>query len=131
VTWAQLAERKDLVSKFVLCHPGWLPPEPTVRSGLGLTPFTRAGLRGRCRSDLLWGYDCPLEEHEIEADHMFPVALGGPAVGTNQVWLCRLHNQWKGCDLLPFPWELGEPEWLQVQLQRLGRIVSATARLDV
>lgn len=129
--WGSVAQRSDLVSRLVSCHPGWLPPSPYLRAGLGLTAFRPGARRGPCRADLLWGYECPLKEQAIEADHHFPVALGGPAVGTNQVWLCRLHNQWKGADLLPFRWEDGEPEWLQVQQEQLHRLVSTEARLDV
>ncbi len=129
--WDELAKREDLVTRFVLCHPGWLPEDADLHRGLGLTGFNVRTHRGRCRSDVLWGYECPLREHEIEADHLFPGALGGPAVGTNQIWLCRLHNQWKGADLLPYPWEAGEPEWVARQLENLRRLLADGARLHI
>lgn len=131
VPWGQLKEPSGLVEKLLRCHPGWLPHGQSVRVALGLTSFPRRSLVGRCEAVLLWGYNCPLKERDIQADHLFPLALGGPADGTNQVWLCDLHNQWKGCDLIPFPWELGEPQWLAQHLQRLSSMISPEARLEV
>ncbi len=76
-----------------------------------------------CQSDVVWGYKCPLTEESIESDHFFPRALGGPAIGTNQVWLCRTHNQWKGSDLMHYPWERGAPEWLDRQIERMRVLI--------
>lgn len=130
VSWLNSRNSTSLEARLVLCHPGWLPTGRTTLIGLGLSEFRLSEVRGTCRADIIWGYKCPLPEQTIEADHMFPRALGGPATGTNQVWLCRLHNQWKSCDLLAFPWEFGEPEWLSEQIARVQEVVTEGARLD-
>jgi hypothetical protein len=130
VSWgAYAAKSLNLEQKLVLCHPGWLSNIEKHRAGLGLTAFGAEPSRGLCGAKSLWGYDCPLGEQTIESDHVFPKALGGPADGTNQIWLCRLHNRWKGSDLLPFPWEDGEPRWLSDQVARIGAVVPLSSLL--
>jgi hypothetical protein len=123
VSWFEFSASASLASALVLCHPLWLDAPAAHREGLGLHSF-RGGVVGReCQSRALWGYPCPLTEEPIESDHLFPMSLGGPAVGTNQVWLCRVHNQWKGANLMDFPWERGIPAWLPDQIERMVRLV--------
>jgi hypothetical protein len=116
-SWLEVAQQQTLARLFVLCHPAWLEGSATQPAGLGLHEFQGSATGGECQANLLWGYDCPLTEEEIQSDHLFPLALGGPAVGTNQVWLCRVHNQWKSSNLLEYPWERGEPQWLARQVE--------------
>lgn len=119
-----------LAEQLVLCHPAWLSDSRSLLRGLGLVSFSLREARGECQSDVLWGYSCPLAEHPIQADHLFPSSLGGPAVGTNQVWLCQLHNQWKSSDLASYPWERGEPPWLRDQIARMAAVVEVGAHLE-
>src|SRR5687767_14285109 len=126
-TWAQLATTSTTTPvRLLLCHPAWLnDPEHLV--GLGLYPFRGTATSVDCSAMELWGYQCPLTSEQIEADHLFPLSLGGPAVGTNQVWLCRVHNQWKGANLMDFPWERDEPAWLSEQIDRMSRLVDGSS----
>lgn len=71
-----------------------------------------------CQSEILWGYKCELEG-EIEVDHLFPYSLGGPSNGSNKLHLCRLHNRLKSSDIHFYPWEKGEPAWLEVVLGKI------------
>lgn len=79
-----------------------------------------AGAQGiSCQSHLLWGYRCPYADEPLEADHLFPYSWGGPSLGTNKIFLCKMHNRCKASDIHLYPWELGEPPWLKGVLQRL------------
>lgn len=130
-TWQNVFSRAaDLPTKMVLCHPRWLAAEVDRARVLNLGSFDGGERRGICASERLWGYACPLLHEPLHADHLFPRSLGGPRLGTNQVWLCRLHNSWKSADLVSFPWEEGEPTWLEQQLLTVSRVVSAGARLE-
>lgn len=120
--WQELATLDSLPARLLLCHPQWLD-DPAGMAGLGLVSFMGRGVGGRCQSVDLWGYECPLTEEGFEADHLFPRSLGGPATAANQVWLCRVHNQWKGTDLIHFPWERGRPSWLDQQVERMATFV--------
>lgn len=122
-SWEHVAREANLARRFVLCHPAWLQGASREPSALGLHGFV-GGERGRkCQANLLWGYDCPLTEEEIQCDHLFPLSLGGPALGTNQVWLCQIHNQWKSSNLLEYPWERGEPQWLVKQIAEFAACI--------
>jgi hypothetical protein len=127
VFWLGARDQADsLARRLVLIHPGW--HEGDVSRALQLVPFTGTLRGGRCHSERLWGYRCPLSDMRIEADHIFPMALGGPAKGTNQVWLCSLHNGWKSSDLLAFPWEEEEPAWLGAQLEQVEALLPEDSR---
>ena len=79
----------------------------------------------KCRSMLLWGYECPFEDiNQLAADHCFPYSLGGPTLATNKIYLCKWHNQIKAGDIHIFPWELGEPQWLLPMIDRIKRLLS-------
>jgi hypothetical protein len=76
----------------------------------------------RCESALIWGYTCGLDPAgALAADHLFPWAMGGPTVATNQVMLCRYHNLVKTSDVHVYPWERGEPQWLREVVDTLAR----------
>lgn len=130
-SWQEMALGTDLVSDLVLCHPGWFGGLAYVPTGLGLTSFVGTTRVGRCDSTHLWGYECPLQESAMESDHLFPKSLGGPALPTNQVWLCKVHNGWKSSDLSAFPWEDGRPAWLDGQLDRIRSLVVPTDSLTL
>jgi hypothetical protein len=81
----------------------------------------------KCESRRIWGYECTVSIREygrIEADHVFPYALGGPTIGGNKVHLCRLHNSSKGNDFHLFPWEQGTPKWLPDIISKIRRIIN-------
>jgi hypothetical protein len=122
---------KDVPSTLVLCHPGWVGGIAAAPNGLGLTRFLGRSMPGRCASRRIWGYDCPLREEAVESDHLFPRALGGPGVATNQIWLCRLHNAWKSSDLTLFPWETPRPHWLDEQVHRMRDLAAGSSRLEI
>jgi hypothetical protein len=130
VGWVELSEITDLAARLLLCHPLWLDAVDDHKIGLGLHGFRGGGSSRVCESHLLWGYECPLTDERIESDHLFPMSLGGPAVGTNQVWLCRVHNQWKASNLMDYPWERGEPPWLDRQISRMRELVPADGVLN-
>jgi hypothetical protein len=92
----------------------------------GPRSFAReAGMGGlACASDQVWGYACQCREDDqlLRADHLFPYALGGPTEAANKVYLCRFHNDLKGCDIHCYPWERGEPSWLHAVVKRVARI---------
>ena len=123
-TWHSISAETDLPARFILCHPQWLEEPELHADGLGLRPFRGQGRGSHCQTEILWGYKCPLTEVPIECDHRFPSSLGGPALGTNQVWLCQVHNRWKAADLLAFPWELGEPAWVEDQVASFAGLVT-------
>ena len=123
VSWFEFDPNDGLATALILCNPLWLEDPGAHREGLGLHPFRGAGSGRECQATALWGYNCPLTEETIESDHLFPMSLGGPAVGTNQVWLCRVHNQWKSANLMDFPWERRRPPWLDTQIERMARLV--------
>lgn len=122
--WFDMAASPDLTlpRALLLCHRMWLRDEADVDRRLGLGSFPRTRTTGQCQATVLWGYECHLE-FPLQQDHLFPAALGGPAVNTNHVWLCSLHNGWKGADLTAYPWERGWPDWLSPQLERMRDIV--------
>lgn len=127
--WSFFRPLTTLPARLLLCHPLWLDDDRN-RLALGLHGF-KGHVSGRtCQSSVLWGYECPLTEESIESDHLYPVSLGGPAIGTNQIWLCRVHNMWKGADLLGFPWERGEPLWVDNQLRRMETFVHADTTIN-
>lgn len=76
----------------------------------------RTGLR--CRSDIIWGYECPNEGAHVVADHVFPWAFGGPTVASNLIYLCELHNSVKGADFHTYPSFADAPSWLDAVLER-------------
>jgi hypothetical protein len=80
----------------------------------GLDPLTAQ----ECEAERLWGYACPSKD-DLQADHEWPYSLGGPTSVDNLTWLCRLHNQSKGCDIHCWPWERDVPDWLRMQVQGL------------
>jgi hypothetical protein len=125
-TWQAFAvDAATLPERLVLVHPGWHRGDVTAQ--LLLQSFSGSLTGSECQSDRLWGYDCPLTSTQIHCDHVFPRALGGPRDGTNQVWLCALHNGWKSSDLFAYPWEVGEPHWLQGQLTRVSGLLPPDA----
>lgn len=122
-SWFEFDPFASLPTALLLCHPGWLSDPSSQAAGLGLGAFRGASRGLRCEAFSLWGYECPLTEEGIESDHLFPRSLGGPWVGSNQVWLCQVHNAWKSSDLMHFPWERGRPAWLDPHLQRMQGVV--------
>lgn len=77
-----------------------------------------------CAAERIWGYACPIARSDKPAaDHLFPFSLGGPTLASNKVHLCRWHNQIKAADIHVYPWELGQPPWLDDVLKRISRFM--------
>ncbi len=74
----------------------------------------------RCECHLYWQIACPFEGlTDFSADHVFPYSLGGPTEPNNRMVLCRLHNQMKSNDVHFYPWERGQPSWLEPVVRRI------------
>jgi hypothetical protein len=92
---------------MVLLHPKWheeLSFQP-LSDPRGLASFSSANVRATCRSNELWGYECPYKDSRIHIDHTFPFARGGATKNDNAMYLCREHNLSKSTDLHLIPWE--------------------------
>lgn len=117
-----------LPAKLVLLHPLWLEfgGETTARRarrsfGMRVPPSAH------CESEQLWGYGCPFGSRaEIEVDHLFPWALGGPTIAENALFLCRHHNRAKGHDVHLIPWEQpGHFGWVDAELEQVAQLVTS------
>lgn len=129
-TWFELEKESDEATRLLLCHPGWVRPDIDAVRALKLGNFRGdSESDGPCGSGMVWGYECPLADEPLESDHLFPQSLGGPTLGTNHVYLCRVHNAWKSADLLAFPWELGVPAWQPEQAALVRDRLGPGARL--
>jgi hypothetical protein len=87
--------------------------------------WTRRPFTQRCEARRLLGRECPFNsvqdpelQESIEADHLWPHALGGPSVGSNRLWLCRVHNGMKAASVDHFHWA-EYPRWLDGYLKCL------------
>ena len=133
--WRDCFEEKDksITLRLALLHPDHYqrlrdkraPEAATLQREIqGRRQFPREGSCGKCESELLWGYACPLNSPQIEQDHLFPYSLGGPTNHKNRIVLCRYHNMVKAADVHRLPWEGAanriEP-WLDAQLEVLHR----------
>jgi hypothetical protein len=58
-----------------------------------------------CRSNEIWGYECPFKSSSIHVDHMFPYSKGGVTHAENAMHLCADHNLLKHSDVHWIPWE--------------------------
>jgi hypothetical protein len=126
-TWSEMASWISTIElRLLLVHPGWHKGNPDV--SLDLVSFSTGAKGVECQAQDLWGYKCPITNPILQADHIFPRSLGGPRRGTNMMWLCSIHNGWKAADLLSFPWERGEPPWLEEQLQRVDQLLPIGAQ---
>ena len=67
--------------------------------------FAPAGKFAKCRSNDVWGYDCPFNDSRIHVDHMFPQSRGGLTHQQNSMYLCSEHNMSKHTDIHLIPWE--------------------------
>lgn len=76
-----------------------------------------------CQAKAIWGYDCPLKDTKLEADHLFPYAAGGPTVSENRIWLCSYHNKVKSNDIHMYPWEQQEPKWVGSRLKVIASYI--------
>jgi hypothetical protein len=122
---AALEVAESLPERLLLLHPVWLEGVTDAWKVQGPAGFGPIKNPSRCKADLLWGYACPLAHEPLQSDHVFPYSLGGPTTGMNRLALCAVHNGWKGADLVNFPWERGEPDWLGDQLQTIRRVFRA------
>ncbi len=103
-----------MVDRLVLAHPGLRSePRQELHQGRRGFEFRGIGARKACAAERIWGIPCQLPDNgEMQADHLFPYALGGPTVAPNRLVLCATHNAGKAVDVHLFPWEEGEPRWL-------------------
>ena len=105
---------------MVLLHPRWHDElKFTTKSDpRGLTNFSAAAIRAKCRSHELWGYECPYEGSKIHIDHTFPFSRGGATKDDNAMYLCKEHNLSKSTDLHLVPWEtFTQKLWIKTELE--------------
>jgi hypothetical protein len=116
-----LAQQLPFPRAMALAHPSWFPGGLDRRIIQGKASFDppRRSSSDVCRSQVLWGYNCPFTGRAFHADHLFPYSAGGPTEGSNYLLLCEVHNRFKSGDIHLFPWELGEPGWLRPMLSRM------------
>lgn len=129
-----LAGRCDPVAAMVLAHPMFYESGTDYISERSSSCPVRGDRRFPsgaavqplgCRADVIWGYACPgIWAPGLTADHLFPWGFGGPTVGDNLLPLCSLHNSLKSADIHLFPWESGQPLWLEATLARVARVRS-------
>ena len=122
--YATYVREPDVATGLALAHPSWYEAavrlaEPDPRGPRAFAP--PPGRSQTCDSSLVWGYSCELRSDGLQADHHFPFQSGGPSDPRNIIYLCRLHNQGKSCDVHLFAWEKGVPTWLGDLLQRVER----------
>lgn len=80
-----------------------------------------------CQGEKIWGYECNLNVETGEVlhmDHIFPYSHGGPTLPSNKIRLCPVHNSLKGTDIHLYPWEDGEPDWLESRVMRILKVLS-------
>lgn len=116
---------------FALLHPQYFAEDPvlTVRlqGSRQFKPAELAAVEGHgCQSKRIWGYACDLSSgSSLNADHVFPYALGGPTISSNLLPLCRYHNQVKTHDIHLYPHWQAAPSWvwqgLRQRLEALAR----------
>lgn len=104
-------------SAMALVHPRLLKEHDQWVEGRRIFNERESSEWCRCQASLVWGYDCPFDFEEFQADHLFPFAFGGPTVTENKVWLCPTHNSVKSADVHLFPWEAAQPAWLDPQIR--------------
>jgi hypothetical protein len=127
MSWLELQERHPsssltLPQRVTLIHPA-RHDELVTRSR-----FTRRFSQGipnyeTCASKVLWGYEC-LGPNQLEIDHLFPYALGGPTLPQNALYLCKEHNRAKGHDVHLVPWSVKQFAWLDGEISELGHLHS-------
>ena len=105
-----LAKNDDSFLGLALIHPDHLKTldgdQQQIRTQIQGSRSFKEGLKtGKCQSELLWGYECPLKNAELQTDHLFPFSLGGPTTGNNSMTLCKYHNMVKSNDIHCYPWE--------------------------
>jgi hypothetical protein len=83
--------------------------------------FPSAQSFSKCRSDALWGYQCPFQDARVHIDHTFPHSKGGVTSSQNAMYLCDEHNQSKHTDIHLIPWELFplSNEWIVKSVEHL------------
>jgi hypothetical protein len=121
-----LAGHLALPEAMALLHPdhyaAWDYTD-RIRGGRVFKPeASQYGLQ--CGASHIWGYQC--SRNDLAADHVFPYSLGGPTTSTNKLLLCTRHNTAKSSDIHFYPWEQGEPPWLESTLGNIAIVVSRT-----
>lgn len=107
---------------LVLIHPNWyrhLEDEGSSTSVRGRRAFRLSSRRGECDSQRCWGYRCPHHHADIQVDHFFPYALGGPTEPENALWLCSTHNAGKGGDIHVVPLRAATERWFPTVLEKI------------
>ena len=141
-TVARYESSKDLYIGLSLLHPCYLEgvgcSEKEAKSLIervqGQRAFVGSGAGKPCRSELLWGYECPLSSDEMQLDHLFPYSLGGPTIGANAIPLCRIHNLMKSSDIHCFPWECADTRlspWLDNQIKKVQDALTPYLGVDM
>jgi hypothetical protein len=100
------SESNSLPELMVLIHPRFINRLNLSSSQLfGPDKFNPATHNVKCRSQELWGYECPFIESKIHIDHSFPRSRGGATHTLNAMYLCEEHNLPKSSDIHLYPWD--------------------------
>jgi hypothetical protein len=86
-----------------------------------------------CRSNEIWGYECPFKSPNIHVDHMFPYSKGGATHSQNAMHLCAEHNLIKHSDIHWIPWEKlpDNNEWIITSLKVLFNFAARNSSLKI
>ena len=107
---------------MVLIHPRFMKAlDLDVKLLLG-GDFAPNAIDGqKCRSEEVWGYECPFVSSKIHIDHSFPRSRGGATHPMNAMYLCDNHNLMKSSDVHMYPWEKLELnlEWINATLEKI------------
>jgi len=121
-----LDDELKLAASLALAHPDHYKELPNSNQIRGQRSFSKDTAHDsiNCSCKTIWGYKCSVNIAlwGISADHLFPFSLGGPTIGSNKMYLCAMHNQLKGNDVHFYPWEQGEPIWLQDTLFKIHQL---------
>lgn len=115
----------SLPEAAALVHPCHYRHLVSVKTILGQPSFSERDSAEwcQCQSEDVWGYECPLDVDQYEADHLFPWAAGGPTAVENRIWLCSFHNQSKSSDVHLYRWEGPEPKWIGGRLGAIAAVL--------
>lgn len=113
----------SVLHAYALLHPTWFPLHATQRAvqwGRSFGPLDLSN-DDACQAPQYWGVECSRRDN-LEADHAFPYALGGPTEGRNMALLCRMHNRQKAGDVHLYDWPQTAPAWVWDALSRRARL---------
>lgn len=113
----EISETGSNPRHFALLHPEFLvlhfSTELSASIRGSMTFPNEMPLGNSCESSVIWGYECPVTQSDIQhSDHVFPFSLGGRTEPTNRLRLCDRHNLFKTNDIHLYPDWYSCPDWL-------------------